>query len=59
MELVVKDMMCEHCKAKILKGLEKAEIEATVNLSRKVVTINESDEEEARAIIKKLGYDVK
>lgn len=59
MKLNVTDMMCEHCKAKITKGLDKADIACQIDLENKTVEVDDKDEKEAREIIRKLGYTVK
>lgn len=58
MEIRVKDMMCDNCRKKILSALEKAEIEAEVDLAKKVVIVEDEAESEAKAIISLIGYKV-
>ena len=59
MKLHVADMMCEHCKAKISKGLEKEDIDRKIDLENMTVEVKDEDANEAKEIIKKLGYSVK
>lgn len=50
--------MCDNCRKKILSALEKAEIEAEVDLAKKVVIVEDEAESEAKAVISSIGYKV-
>lgn len=50
--------MCDNCRKKILSALEKAEIEAEVDLAKKVVIVEDEAESEAKDVISLIGYKV-
>lgn len=50
--------MCEHCKKKISDALLRAGIEASIDLSNKLVTVSDEEERLAKNIIIETGYIV-
>lgn len=56
--LVIKNMNCIHCKGRIEKAMERANIACDVNLENKSVTLvcDDATLEEAKAVITKAGY---
>jgi len=58
-ELKVRDMSCGHCKATIEKALADAGYDDIhVDLAKKTVTVEGTDEEAVRAVIEAKGYHV-
>lgn len=55
----VADMHCIHCQQKIEKSLGKEDIECTIDLNNKTVEVEDCNVEAAKAIIKRLGFEVK
>lgn len=58
--IMIKDMSCEHCVAKISKALEDAHIDAEVNLVNKTVAVEKDGDivANAKRIITALGYTI-
>ena len=54
--ILVDDMQCEHCAAKIDHALSDTGIRYTVDLPRKAVIV---DVMKARAVIDEIGFTVK
>jgi|WetSurMetagenome_2_1015567.scaffolds.fasta_scaffold1932341_1 copper chaperone len=54
--IVVDDMSCVHCVARLTEALKKAGISGTVSLEKKTVTVDDKDVRIAEAAIKKAGY---
>ncbi len=54
-KIYVPDMSCSHCKTKIGKELEKAEVTYSISLDKKIVSV--TDVEKALNAIKKAGYE--
>jgi copper chaperone CopZ len=54
--LSVPDMSCGHCVARIKKGLGEKDIECSVDLERKTVSVEASDEEAARLELERIDY---
>jgi len=55
----VSDMRCIHCKERIEKGLKEANIEATIDLENKRVSVADEKLAEAIDVIDDLGFDAK
>lgn len=53
-KIIVKDMKCAHCVARISKALNENEITHDINLTTKTIALQNSDD--AMKIITKLGY---
>lgn len=51
-------MKCEGCTKKIGDGLSKAGIAANVELSTKMVSVEEGQAQKAKEVISSLGYKV-
>ena len=59
--ILIEDMACEHCAAKIDHALAETSIRYTVDLPRKAVIVNgtQDDVMKARAVIDEIGFTVK
>lgn len=59
--ILVDDMQCEHCAAKIDHALSDIGIRYTVDLPRKAVIVDgtQDDVMKARAVIDEIGFTVK
>lgn len=57
-QLKVTNMKCEGCTKKIGDGLSKAGIAANVELSTKMVSVEEGQAQKAKEVISSLGYKV-
>ena len=59
--ILVEDMACEHCAAKIDHALAETSIHYTVDLPRKAVIVEgtQDDVMKARAVIDEIGFTVK
>lgn len=59
--ILVEDMNCEHCAAKIENALAETALKYTVDLSRKAVIIEgtQDDVMKARGVIDEIGFTVK
>lgn len=59
--ILVDDMQCEHCAAKIDHALSDTGIRYTVDLPRKAVIMDgtQDDVMKARAVIDEIGFTVK
>lgn len=57
--LLVNDMNCGHCEARITKGLTEAGIEASINLDKKEVSVkSDLSDDKLIDLIKEIGYTV-
>ncbi len=59
--ILIEDMACEHCAAKIDRALAATSINYTVGLPRKAVIVDgtQDDVMKARAVIDEIGFTVK
>ena len=59
--ILIEDMACEHCVAKIDHALAETSIRYTVDLPRKAVIVNgtQDDVMKARRIIDEIGFTIK
>ena len=59
--ILVEDMACEHCAAKIDSALSETSVKYTVDLPRKAVIVEgtQDDVMKARGVIGDIGYTVK
>ncbi len=59
--ILIEDMACEHCAAKIDRALAETSIKYTVDLQRKAVIVDgtQDDVMKARAVIDEIGFTIK
>ncbi len=58
--IMIKDMSCEHCVARISKALQDAHIKADINLANKTIAVEKDGDivANAKRIISGLGYTI-
>lgn len=56
-KLKVDEIHCENCTRRIKNALSEANIEHTVSLKEKTVTVNPKDVESVQEILETLGFD--
>lgn len=59
--ILIEDMACEHCAAQIDHALAETSIQYTVDLPRKAVIVQgtQDDVMKARSVIEEIGFTVK
>ncbi len=57
-KLYIPDMHCENCVKRISNAFQESNIDCTIDLSLKTVTVDPTKEAESKEILDDLGFEV-
>ena len=55
-EIHVEDMHCIHCQEKIEKAMKLQRVAGTIDLEKRIVSVEDGDVDKAASAIRKAGY---